>query len=371
MDEPLVSPVDSSPAGKQESRGRVTGQGTYFSSVFTLLTAAMGTGVLTLPYSVLCVGIVPAVALIAGYGIVMALTLYIYVRTAHNDGSTSLAMLSGVNLGKTARRLMEITTVIYCMFSCVGCFIVVADITKEPVSYFICNSTPCVWTERYILQSVAGIFMLPPLFLREITSLRFSAVLGILSVFFIAVVIVVRGAAKFKTNWPTAWNTNANNLNHWGALFGIPNICMSFQCQVSTIEVYSEMRPDIKSVKLMMSAVATAVTIEIIVYAVVAVFGYVTFLGATGTNILSAYVVSIMLGSAAATSRNAVCSGNHTAFHRRIVSCLRCSCVHRLTFQRVPRIAHLFARRRAPPCLTRTAGATAAGTSWWRPRACA
>eukprot|EP00750_Incisomonas_marina_P002499 INCI12376.1.p1 GENE.INCI12376.1~~INCI12376.1.p1 ORF type:complete len:614 (-),score=70.82 INCI12376.1:223-1797(-) len=248
----------------------------------------MGTGLLTLPYSMVCLGIVPTLVLISFFGLVMALTMYTYVKTAHNDGSTSLAMLAGTNLGPAVKRAMEVIMMFYCLFSCVGCFIVLADITKEPVEYFICNGTPCIWTERYILQSFAGILMLPPLFLREITSLQFSAILGIASILFIAVVIILRGSEKFSANWDKAWDSNANNLNHWGALYGIPNICLSYQCQIQTIEVYSELKPKIRSVKLMMCAVATAVTLEVIVYSAAALFGFVTFLGETPTNILSA-----------------------------------------------------------------------------------
>lgn len=296
--EPLLNPLDAEDEGSPkhladsagEARAVSGGNGTYFSSVFTLLSAAMGTGLLTLPYSMVCLGIVPTLILISFFGFVMALTMYTYVKTAHNDGSTSLAMLAGTNLGPAVKRAMEVIMMFYCLFSCVGCFIVLADITKEPVEYFICNGTPCIWTERYILQSFAGILMLPPLFLREITSLQFSAILGIASILFIAVVIILRGSEKFAANWDTAWEGNANNLNHWGALYGIPNICLSYQCQIQTIEVYSEMKPKIRSVKLMMCAVATAVILEIVVYSAAALFGFVTFLGETPTNILSACV---------------------------------------------------------------------------------
>jgi len=293
MDEPLVDPLAESDGGSvatQEVERPPEGKGTYVSSVFTLMTAAMGTGLLTLPYSFLCVGILPGLAMILGFGLVMALTMYTYVKQSHNDGSTSLAMLAGTHMGKAVRRAMEIIMMFYCLFSCVGCFIVLADITKEPVKAFICNGTDCVWSQREVLQGIAGIFMLPPLFLREITSLKFSAVFGIASIFFIAVVIVIRASEKWTQNWETAWEHNWNNLNHWGALYGIPNICLSYQCQIQTIEVYSEMRPKSRKVKLMTCSIFTAVFLEIIVYSAAGLCGFVSFLGDTPSNILSAYV---------------------------------------------------------------------------------
>jgi len=69
-------------------------------------------------------------------------------------------------------------------------------------------------------------------------------------------------------------------------VLAVPNIFLSLQCHIQVPSIYADLRPELKSVKLMTAAVATAYLLCFVLYTTIAIFGLTTFRRTTQPNIM-------------------------------------------------------------------------------------
>ena len=87
---------------------------------------------------------------------------------------------------------------------------------------------------------------------------------------------------------------DAEGSVEWGvgegykALFAIPNIALSLQCQIQSPGIYAEVSPSLKSTSFFKRVLMSSYTLCIVLYSSCAFFGYVTFRDHTPANIMQA-----------------------------------------------------------------------------------
>jgi len=173
---------------------------------------------------------------------------------------------------------------VYCFFAATAAFIIIKNVTT-PLLMLASHHEKPFWTSEYFQVAVAGAFVFPLLCLRQITSLRFTAMLSFGAILFVTFVVTYqffhRGAVDTSVVGP---------LDSWGswpsAVLAVPNIMLSLQSHIQVPSIYADMRSDLRSVGRMMGAVVVAYALIVVLYSTVAVFGLATFHRATKPDIM-------------------------------------------------------------------------------------
>eukprot|EP00747_Dinoflagellata_sp_TGD_P200130 gnl/TRDRNA2_/TRDRNA2_73505_c1_seq1.p1 gnl/TRDRNA2_/TRDRNA2_73505_c1~~gnl/TRDRNA2_/TRDRNA2_73505_c1_seq1.p1 ORF type:complete len:342 (+),score=27.59 gnl/TRDRNA2_/TRDRNA2_73505_c1_seq1:33-1028(+) len=176
----------------------------------------------------------------------------------------------------------------YAFFSCVANLIVVGD-TATPVAEKLAGGHSFWWVNRQVLILAGGFVGLPLMCLRDITSLRFSALLSFCAMFYIMIIVMQHGMDKVEE--PDTGNTDGTVdvfVGSWSIFLALPNSCLSMQCQLQIPSIYSELRPELKTVRQMMGALCAAYGMMFTMYLTIAFFGYYTFRANTPRDIMEA-----------------------------------------------------------------------------------
>ena len=180
------------------STRRGGGSGGFLTSVFTVFNSTVGTGILTLPYSFRMAGAALGLSLLVLYAFVMSCSAYAVVRVADKTNCRSFQQIVRKLLGPRAGVAMSVTIAFYCYLVCVGCLVIVADVAGPLVHHFAGDGSDSgsgdEWYENRRLAIVLGaVLALPPMCLRDFTSLAFTAFLSFAAVVFVVVVVIDKG----------------------------------------------------------------------------------------------------------------------------------------------------------------------------------
>eukprot|EP01064_Diplonema_japonicum_P022635 TRINITY_DN3262_c5_g1_i1.p1 TRINITY_DN3262_c5_g1~~TRINITY_DN3262_c5_g1_i1.p1 ORF type:complete len:478 (+),score=124.25 TRINITY_DN3262_c5_g1_i1:50-1483(+) len=286
--------------------GKKGGRGGFFSSVFTVFNSTVGTGILTLPYSFRMAGAGMGIFLLLFFAMVMSLSAYGVVRVTAKTGCTSFQQIVKRLLGEKAGIAMSITIAFYCYLVCVGCLVIVADVSGPLVKHFAGDSGSGSddgdkWFEsRQVAIVVGAIMALPPMLLRDFTSLTFTAFLSFAAVVFVVIVVIDKGHDLTSGTVPglppngIAAPADGQGSVEWGvtqgykALYAVPNIALSLQCHIQSPGIYSEVNPEVRSPWFFSKVLMFSYMLCVLLYTSCAFFGYVTFREHTPPNIMEA-----------------------------------------------------------------------------------
>ena len=202
---------------KTNLAGNDSGKGGFFSSAFTIFNSTVGTGILTLPYSFSMAGAGLGLFLLIFYAVVMGTSAYAVVRCAARMHCKTFQDVVRKILGDKAGIAMSVTISFYCFLACVGCLVIVADVSKPMLDHWSgdsgsgSDSYPW-WDNRKVCKVLdhvcfishyqqicivfGGLLALPPMMLRDFTSLTFTALLSFGAILYVVSVIVAEGYDK-------------------------------------------------------------------------------------------------------------------------------------------------------------------------------
>ncbi len=142
------------------------------------------------------------------------------------------------------------------------------------------------------------LIMAPLSSLEKINSLRFTSFLGVVAIFFLAIVTFITSLQDEELNgFADSWGKaqlivlNPNGSLDWGGYIqAIPIIMIAFTCQINVIPIYNELER--ASARRFGKVTFRSVAISFSVYIIMGIFGYLNFRGNTNANILTNYCVN-------------------------------------------------------------------------------
>eukprot|EP00949_MAST-11_sp_MAST-11-sp1_P004334 g4334.t1 len=267
-----------------------SGSGTFLSSVAVLMNSAVGFGMLTLPYAFSVSGYGLGIGLIVFFCIVQSATLHALVVVTDSSSAGSYVACVQWFLGTRASTFMSCVIAFYCFLSCVGAFITAADVAR-PLLLLYFSDTHWFVSREFIICSLA-VVTLPVLFLRDITSLRFTGVLSLASMAVIGYIVVRDGLGRMQT-CSSDQDVMLCGIDAYKVdlktLVAVPNIFLSFQAHIQIPTIYAEMRPEDKSPGKFLGVIAVGMTLCMILYMLTAFFGYLAFGEHTPPNVARAH----------------------------------------------------------------------------------
>jgi amino acid permease len=118
--------------------------------------------------------------------------------------------------------------------------------------------------------------MLPLSMLKDISSLQFSSILGVCSIFFLVIAVCIRSIMYAQKNGlpeNLSWTLNVSHGPDF--MLSVPIVMFAFTCQVNVFSIYTELqRPCIRR---MNKVVDRATLISVMIYLVIGLVAYIAF----------------------------------------------------------------------------------------------
>ena len=212
--------------------------GTFASSVFMVFNSAVGTGILTLPYAFLTAGWIGGILILLFYMLLEFATIRAIIECTAASDSRGYPDVVRHFLGPRWGTVFSGVIATYCFFAATGAFIIVKNVMTPLLMLASHNATP-FWTSDYVQVATAGVLVFPLLCLRNITSLRFTAMLSFSAIIFVIIVVVTQFFSR-----PTVDANKVGPLDAWGAwpslVLAVPNVMLSLQVRSAPPRCYHE-----------------------------------------------------------------------------------------------------------------------------------
>ncbi|KAG3007712.1 hypothetical protein PC120_g16668 [Phytophthora cactorum] len=141
----------------------------------------------------------------------------------------------------------------------------------------LCFGMQSIFAQRWVLMTIScGTIMLPLSMMKDISSLQFSSILGVLSIIFLVVAVAIRSIMYASVNGipeDISWAIDLSRGPNF--MLSVPIVMFAFTCQVNVFSIYTELqRPCIRR---MNKVVDRATLISFLVYLSIGVVAYLAF----------------------------------------------------------------------------------------------
>lgn len=253
----------------------IPSKGSIRGSVFNLAGATLGAGALSLPYAVAVSGVTFAIVQLLVAALLTIYTIRLLIRAGDLTNLKSYEDLAVYCFGKKVAIFVEINILIFCFGIAVAYLVTLGDIiTPLGEIYF---GTASLLAQRWLLMTIACVsIMLPLSLLKDISSLQFSSILGVLSIIFLVVAVCIRSimhASQSGLPKDISWTINLTQGPDF--MLSVPIVMFAFTCQVNVFSIYTELqRPCIRR---MNKVVDRATLISVLIYLTIGVVAYLAF----------------------------------------------------------------------------------------------
>ncbi|XP_064881801.1 probable sodium-coupled neutral amino acid transporter 6 isoform X1 [Oncorhynchus nerka] len=312
----------------------------FTSSVFNLMNAIMGSGILGLAYAMANTGIVGFCILLLLVSSLAAYSIHLLLKLCDQTGITSYEDLGGRALQKPGKVLVGVSiliqnigddTILYTSglsldtvlpnlqtsFNAIQLsfrglqlllnatmssymFILKTELPAAIASFLSPETSGGAWYEdgKTLLILMTVCVVLPLALLPKIGFLGYTSSLAFLFILFFTVVVVVKKWAipcPLPSNVTLSINQVSNSSECTPKLFvissksayTIPTLAFSFLCHTAVLPIYSEM--DRPSKKRMQNVTNVSISLSFLLYLISALFGYLTFYSHVDSELLISY----------------------------------------------------------------------------------
>ncbi|XP_077586930.1 putative sodium-coupled neutral amino acid transporter 6 isoform X2 [Stigmatopora nigra] len=286
------------------NRSRTRGA-SFVSSVFNLMNAIMGSGILGLAYAMASTGIVGFCILLILVSSLAAYSIHLLLKLCDLTGINSYEDLGGRALQKPGKVLVGIAIVIQNVGAMSSyLFILKSELPSAIACFLSSDQSRDAWFEdgRLLLILVTLCVVLPLAILPKIGFLGYTSSLAFFFMLYFSIVIVVK---KWSIPCPLPKNnnlsigayqvSNSSNSECTPKLFvlssrsayAIPTMAFSFLCHTAVLPIYCEL--DRPSKPRMQKVTNIGIGLSFLVYLVSALFGYLTFYAHVDSELLLSY----------------------------------------------------------------------------------
>uniref|UniRef100_H3DIY5 Solute carrier family 38 member 6 n=1 Tax=Tetraodon nigroviridis TaxID=99883 RepID=H3DIY5_TETNG len=285
------------------SPNRVKGA-SFVSSVFNLMNAIMGSGILGLSYVMANTGVIgftillTAVAGLAGYSI------HLLLKLCDQTGINSYEDLGEKALKKPGKVIVGIAIIIQNIGAMSSYLFILKSELPAAIGNFLSSDSPgSPWylNGRLLLIIIALCVVLPLAVLPKIGFLGYTSSLSFFFVlYFVVVVMVTKWSVPcpLPKNVTTVFMLQMSNSTDWDctaklfvisskSAYAIPTMAFSFLCHTAVLPIYCEL--DRPTKRRMQKVANVSISLSFMLYMLTAVFGYLTFYAHVRSELLLGY----------------------------------------------------------------------------------
>ncbi|XP_054055858.1 probable sodium-coupled neutral amino acid transporter 6 isoform X1 [Rissa tridactyla] len=283
---PLLPPPGSNPQNHGSSFG---------FSVFNLMNAIMGSGILGLSYAMANTGIMGFSILLLIVASLASYSVFLLLSMCTQTAVTSYEDLGLFAFGSTGKVLVATTIIIQNIGAMSSYLLIVKSELPGAVAEFLSGdesgfSNRSWYLDGRLLLLITSVCIVFPLaLLPKIGFLGYTSSLSFFFMVYFALVVMIK---KWSIPCPLPLNSAIETLqvsNSTGdckaklfhlskeSAYAIPTMAFSFLCHTSVLPIYCELRSPSKS--RMQNVTVTGIGLSFLIYFMSALFGYLTFYG--------------------------------------------------------------------------------------------
>ncbi|XP_022956376.1 amino acid transporter AVT6C-like isoform X1 [Cucurbita moschata] len=287
-----------SPAPEQvpllPEKSQATKTASVFGAVFNVSTSIIGAGIMSIPFTLKVLGIIPAVVLIVLVAFMTDLSVELLLRFTHSGQSMTYAGVMKESFGPIGSVATQVCVMITNLGGLIMYLIIIGDVFSgnkggEEVHLGVLQQWFGIqwWNSREFSILFTVVFLLLPLVLfQRVDSLRFSSFVSVvLAVVFVAIssvlaiMAIVQGTTKSTRLVP-----ELDDQTSFFELFtAVPVLVTAFTFHFNVHPIRFELRNS----KDMMLAVRVALLLCAIIYVAIGIFGYLLFGDSLMSDILT------------------------------------------------------------------------------------
>lgn len=265
-------------------------KGSTSASAFALASATLGAGTLALPRAMHEAGWVAGTLTLVACWLLTVYSVYLLIVVLEKTKLRTYEAMARELLGPRWETFTALLIMAFLWGILIVYVVAIGDILEGLRHLrFFPQVLQGVWGRRLSSSLFWLVFMLPLSMLRDINSLRYAALIGMLSTGFLVLAIC---AHLYQEEEPFAYSqrmsTNLTPVNwSFSLIAAIPTFSFSFCCQTNCFEVYEEMAD--RSVSKMTRTTCISMFLATLAYFVAGVAGYADFGPDIDYNILKNY----------------------------------------------------------------------------------
>ncbi|KAI6645754.1 Sodium-coupled neutral amino acid transporter 7 [Oopsacas minuta] len=260
-------------------------------SVFIIVNAALGAGLLSFPQAfVFAGGVIRGLVLEVCLAILMAINLVVIAYATELSRANSYQQMIKRLFGSIAATIVQICIILYTFGSCVTYTVIIGD-QVEKLFELLPNQLYLQWyfDRRIWTSAIAIIFIFPLCLFRNIRFLNWPSLAGVCSCLYISIMTFTVYFIRDSQN-RTATQFDVSDDPSWSAFkffSALPIFCFGYQCHLATVPVYAGLKK--KSVPKFVFIAIAAILICFWVYTLTGVFGFLTFGVTVDPDVIKSY----------------------------------------------------------------------------------
>ncbi|CAH2328725.1 probable sodium-coupled neutral amino acid transporter 6 [Pelobates cultripes] len=296
---PCLSAEQEESAPLLGNRQRTSGA-SFGLSVFNLMNAIMGSGILGLSYAMASTGVIGFSILLLIVALLAAYSIHLLLRMCIQSAVTSYEDLGMSAFGSIGKILVACTILIQNIGAMSSYLFIIKSELPSAVAGFLSGDHSGSWylDGRILLIITCVCVVLPLALLPKIGFLGYTSSLSFFFMVYFAIVIVIK---KWSIPCPLPLNHTieylqvSNNSECKPKLFefsresafALPTMAFSFLCHTSVLPIYCELKSPSKS--RMQNVANLGIVLSFIIYFISALFGYLTFYDKVDSELLQGY----------------------------------------------------------------------------------
>ncbi|XP_074960261.1 solute carrier family 38 member 6 isoform X1 [Phalacrocorax aristotelis] len=274
-------------------------------SVFNLMNAIMGSGILGLSYAMANTGIMGFSILLLIVASLASYSVFLLLSMCTQTAVTSYEDLGLFAFGSAGKVLVATTIIIQNIGAMSSYLLIVKSELPGAVAGFLsgdesgCSNRSWYLDGRLLLLITSVCIVFPLALLPKIGFLGYTSSLSFFFMVYFALVIMIK---KWSIPCPLPLSSTTETLqvsNSTGdckakffhlskeSAYAIPTMAFSFLCHTSVLPIYCELRSPSKS--RMQNVTVTGIGLSFLIYFMSALFGYLTFYDKVDSELLQGY----------------------------------------------------------------------------------
>ncbi|KAM4690767.1 solute carrier family 38 member 6 [Rhinophrynus dorsalis] len=281
---------------------RQTPAGASFGfSVFNLMNAIMGSGILGLSYAMASTGIIGFSILLLIVALLAAYSIHLLLRLCIQTAMTSYEDLGLCAFGSPGKVIVASAILIQNIGAMSSYLFIIKSELPAAIAGFLSGDHSGSWylDGRLLLIITSVCIVLPLALLPKIGFLGYTSSLSFFFMVYFAVVVVIKKwyipcplpFVNHTVEYPQMSNGSECKAKLFEfsseSAFALPTMAFSFLCHTSVLPIYCELKSPSK--KRMQNVANLGISLSFLIYFISALFGYLTFYDKVDSELLQGY----------------------------------------------------------------------------------
>ena len=239
----------------------------------------MGAGILSIPIIMRYLGILLGTIFIIFLALSTIYSVYILIRCHEITGKNGYSMFGKITMGKFGSMLIKIIIIINNLGLCIAYFRIFGEVVQTIIQAWI--SPDSFWTtnwHNYIYILICGVIMIFFIFIKNISSLKKVAYLGVFAVLVftisLSILLFYKSASNYLDSY-AGWDFLLPNCSFYEAFHAIPTVFLAFLFQFNVFPIYLSLKH--KNMETMMKATKIGVGYSLINFLIVGIVGFLLY----------------------------------------------------------------------------------------------